>query len=228
MAKADESKNRICEAAIEIAARDGFASMSLDAVAAEAGVSKGSLLYHFRTKEDLVQGTLAHFAESVRRMLLERIAADPTPRMRWARGIVSCMFPADEELDQGEQELDPQLIFKFMLSMLTVAADRSTGVEPLARLGAELQGQFLEDDDTALEQLLICLAIDGLAVWQLLGMIDPQEDLFERVGSTLRERVGLPERNKKAKTAAKSRSLQRSTRVKSKRSHKGRGAGGER
>lgn len=226
MTKAEKSKNRICEAAIEIAARDGFAAMSLDAVAAEAGISKGGLLYHFGTKEELVQGTLSHFAESVRRMLLERIAADPTPRMRWARGIVSCMFPAKDELNQARQELDPQLIFKFMLSMLTVAADRSSGVEPLARLGEELQSQLLEDGDTGLEQLLICLAIDGIAVWQLLGMIDPQDDLFNKVGNTLRERVGLPKREKTRKTVANSKPGKRRVRGKANKENSKKGSSG--
>ena len=214
MSKADKSKNRICEAAIEIAARDGFASMSLDAVAAEAGVSKGGLLYHFGTKEDLVQGMLSHFTESVRRMMLERIAADPTPRMRWARAIVSCMFPAQDEVNRARQELDPQLMFKFMIAMLTVTADRTTGVEPLARLGEELQSQLLEDDDTGIEQLLICLAIDGIAVWRLLGMIDPGDDLFNEIGDALRERVGLPKRKKSRKTVAKSKPRKKSVRKK--------------
>lgn len=36
--------------------RDGAAALTLDAVAAEAGVSKGGLLYHFPAKDDLVRG----------------------------------------------------------------------------------------------------------------------------------------------------------------------------
>lgn len=192
MSKSSDSRSKICEAAITIAARDGFSSMSMDAVAAEAGISKGGLLYHFGTKEELMHGTLEYFADVGQRMLLNRIAADPNPQMRWARGIVSCMFPSSEERERSKQDLDPSVVFKFMLSMLTLAADRSTSIEPLTDMGAELRDRLLEDESVGLEQVLIWLAVDGLLVWQLLGLIAPKDELFARVGNELRGRVGLP------------------------------------
>ena len=38
--------------------RDGAAALTLDAVAAEAGVSKGGVLYHFGSKRALIDGLL--------------------------------------------------------------------------------------------------------------------------------------------------------------------------
>lgn len=49
------TRQRILEAAEAIARRDGPAAMSLDAVAATAGVSKGGLLYHFPSKSKLLE-----------------------------------------------------------------------------------------------------------------------------------------------------------------------------
>ncbi|QDU07500.1 TetR/AcrR family transcriptional regulator [Gimesia aquarii] len=215
MSKASESRNKICEAAIAVAARDGFSSMSLDAVAAEAGVSKGGLLYHFGTKEELMHGTLQHFAEVGQHMLLGRIASDPNSEMRWARGIVSCMFPSDAELETTKQELDPSIIFKFMLSMLTLAADRSTSIGPLTEMGTELRDRLLEDESVGLEQMLIWLAIDGLLVWQLLGLIDPKDELFARVGNEFRSRVGLsPREDSKEQSTKSKKTTQRTKRRK--------------
>ncbi|GAB5407174.1 MAG: TetR/AcrR family transcriptional regulator [Aureliella sp.] len=196
MSKSDESRQRICEAAIAIASRDGFAAMSLDAVATQAGVSKGGLLYHFRTREELIHGTLQHFSETGRQMLLDRIAADPVAHMRWARGIVSCLFPTDEELAASTRDLDPEISFRFMLAMLSVAADRKTDVAPITKFGNELRDLLLEDESTAVEQVLVWLAIDGLMVWRLLGLIDPSDDLFTSVGDALRSRVGLDVSNR--------------------------------
>ena len=197
MSKADESKQSICEAAVRVAARDGFAAMSLDSVAKEAGVSKGGLIYHFRNKEELVHGTMEHFAASGRQMLLERLAADPTPHMRWGRGFVSCLFPSKSEQASLPEGMTAQTMLQFMVAMMSMASDRRLDASPLTEMGREIRDRLLEEEgDQGLEQLLIWLSIDGLLVWQVLGLIEADDPLFERIGDQLRERVGLPEREK--------------------------------
>jgi AcrR family transcriptional regulator len=53
-----QTKERILEAATNVVARDGSNKLTLEAVAAEAGVSKGGLLYHFPSKRALLEGML--------------------------------------------------------------------------------------------------------------------------------------------------------------------------
>jgi AcrR family transcriptional regulator len=60
--------SEIGAAALECFAERGFAACSLDAIAARAGVTKGTLYLYFRNKEDLLK-------EVVRQALLPRIAA---------------------------------------------------------------------------------------------------------------------------------------------------------
>ncbi|WP_333827643.1 TetR/AcrR family transcriptional regulator [Pararhodobacter sp.] len=59
------TRQRLIDAAEAIARTEGPGAMSLDAVAAEAGVSKGGLLYHFPSKskllEAMVDGFLSRF-----------------------------------------------------------------------------------------------------------------------------------------------------------------------
>ena len=43
------ARARLLDAAVAVVRRDGAQALTLDAVAAEAGVSKGGLLYHFRS-----------------------------------------------------------------------------------------------------------------------------------------------------------------------------------
>ena len=45
---------RLLDAASAVIRRDGAQALTLDAVAAEAGVSKGGLLYHFKSKRELL------------------------------------------------------------------------------------------------------------------------------------------------------------------------------
>lgn len=53
----------LLDAALAVIRRDGAQALTLDAVAAEAGVSKGGVLYHFRSKRALVDGLIASWLE---------------------------------------------------------------------------------------------------------------------------------------------------------------------
>ena len=185
-------KDALCEAAIRIAGRDGIAALSLDSVAQEAGVTKGGLLYHFKSKEELVQATLEHFARAGRQMLLEQIASDPAPHLRWARGFVSILFPSVDQLKNTPEGISRDALTSFLIAMFSVASDKRFDLGPMQRLGHEFRNNLLEDEETGIEQMLVWLTIDGLLVWQMLGLIDPDEPLFAQIGATLRQRVGLP------------------------------------
>ena len=63
MNKSQATREKLCETAIEIAAREGLAAMTLDNVARHAGVSKGGVTYHFPSKEKLVEGVVEHFGQ---------------------------------------------------------------------------------------------------------------------------------------------------------------------
>ncbi len=50
---------QLLESAAMIAGRDGIAALSLNAVAREAGVSKGGVLHHFPNKQALIYALFA-------------------------------------------------------------------------------------------------------------------------------------------------------------------------
>ena len=52
--KADIKRQLILETAKTLVLADGFNSLTLEAVAKKAGISKGGLLYHFPNKEKLI------------------------------------------------------------------------------------------------------------------------------------------------------------------------------
>lgn len=58
---APDTRDRILAAAEALAQETGPASLSLEAVAARAGVSKGGLLYHFPSKAKLMEGLVEHY-----------------------------------------------------------------------------------------------------------------------------------------------------------------------
>lgn len=56
---ADATRDRILSAAAKLFYTDGIRGVSVDAVAAKAGITKRTLYYHFRSKDDLVGAYLA-------------------------------------------------------------------------------------------------------------------------------------------------------------------------
>ena len=59
------SKERIFHAVMSVALRNGFGKVTLNLVAREAGLSKGGLLHHFATKNELIQAMLEFYAAAV-------------------------------------------------------------------------------------------------------------------------------------------------------------------
>lgn len=84
---APQTRQRILVAAEALSFEAGAAHISLDAVAARAGVSKGGLLYHFPTKQALMRALVEDHVTEMRQAL-ERIAPgclvadDPLPCAR--------------------------------------------------------------------------------------------------------------------------------------------------
>ena len=58
-APSTDTRERIIAAASKLFYSDGIRGVSVDAVAAKAGLTKRTLYYHFRSKDDLVAAYLA-------------------------------------------------------------------------------------------------------------------------------------------------------------------------
>jgi AcrR family transcriptional regulator len=73
-------RDDIVRAAVTVLDRDGFAAASIDRIAAEAATSKGTVLYHFKTKEGMYESVVAALYEAGTAYMTERILAAPTFR----------------------------------------------------------------------------------------------------------------------------------------------------
>ncbi len=106
----------ILEAAEDLLLRKGYHSTSMDEIAAQAGVAKGTLYQHFPTKEDLFvalfEKTLARFAQVVQqaalspgnaRHKLERILAYVYGEHRKEHGYLLEQLRTNGELTQRFQ-----------------------------------------------------------------------------------------------------------------------------
>ncbi|MFI6483211.1 TetR/AcrR family transcriptional regulator [Nonomuraea sp. NPDC050663] len=76
-------REAILEAAVRVFARKGFAASRIEDIAAEAGIAKGSVYLYFDSRDAVLEGVFAAYAERAERVLsslgdgppLERLAA---------------------------------------------------------------------------------------------------------------------------------------------------------
>lgn len=187
------TRDRLCEAAIRAASEKGLLALTLDNVAREAGVSKGGVMYHFPSKRELVQAMIEYFGSQVEQMLLRNIAEDPVARGRWARALLRSIFPIDQAPKEADAVLGPEAIDRFLLSALAAAVNDPGVIEPLREVGRRLQKRLLADPVDGMDQILIWLALDGLFLWQFVGLIDRKDELFGQVVSSLWNKVAPAE-----------------------------------
>ncbi|HWJ73445.1 MAG TPA: TetR/AcrR family transcriptional regulator [Kaistia sp.] len=111
------TRDRIMEAATAVAHAVGPAHLSLDAVAEEAGVSKGGLLYHFPTKASLIKAVIERHLETVARSagieagapppdgsvtavaLMRAFCATPAAKPGGAQGFLAALAETPELLE---------------------------------------------------------------------------------------------------------------------------------
>src|SRR5258706_4438589 len=72
-----DNRQAMLEAAVRIFARSGVSAATLDDIAAEAGVRRGALLWHFHTKDDLLMAIIKNCGpHSMIRPIIDQIEQD--------------------------------------------------------------------------------------------------------------------------------------------------------
>lgn len=167
MSKIDR-RTQMLEAAIQIVNEQGTDSLTLDAVAKRAEVSKGGLLYHFKNKKALIQG-LVDYASATYRNNVDTNVQDNDNAGKLLRGYI--------EATRSHRDNN------IAISSAVLAAqgnDRSL-LKPLQETYEEWQ-HFIEDDGlNPVDATIIRLAIDGLWLTELFGLDAIDESRREKV-----------------------------------------------
>ncbi len=111
-----ERKQSILEAALQVFAREGLRPATIEAIAGEAQLGKGTIYYYFSSKEALLEELVANLSDEYFRGLLAGASGHGTP-LAIAQGIVERLiehYRAKPELFRvihmvlGEPEPRPQ------------------------------------------------------------------------------------------------------------------------
>jgi len=148
---ATETCALIFAACSRILQREGFASLTLDAVAAEAGLSKGGLLYHFPSKVALIEALFQHHIDQFNERLRVLVAEEANGVGSWLRAYAKASI---------EQITDPQTASLF--ASLFAAGERYPSVLALMRQSYDnWHREVMASDIDPTKALLVRLAVDG-------------------------------------------------------------------
>lgn len=92
-------RGQIIDAATRLFYREGFHGTGIERVIQEAGVSRMTLYYHFKSKDELIEATLEHRHEHIRDRMataIERAGDDPRARIEAIFDEHAAWFAEDE------------------------------------------------------------------------------------------------------------------------------------
>ena len=172
-----KTKKKLLEAATQVVKEKGASCLTLDAVAKQAGVSKGGLLYHYPSKTALLTAMITHLNDNFERAIEEQLAKGMTS---WLAAYVAMSFdPQNSQIEESA-------------GMLAAIANDMSLLEPLTQRYKILQKQLEANSSEPNLATIVRLAADGLWFTELLG-ISPLSD--ERRSQVLARLITLTESN---------------------------------
>ncbi|MCD2188898.1 TetR/AcrR family transcriptional regulator [Actinomycetospora soli] len=153
-------RDRIVDAYVDHVVSEGPETVTLDAVAARAGVSKGGLLYHFGSKEALLAGML----ERVRVLTEADIAA---ARAAAAAGTETVAhYYLRTSADDPDRDSD---FFRAMVAVLKVAGTEEAAAATARASMAAWHAVLTEETGDELTGDLIAALGDGIYLRAIAG-----------------------------------------------------------
>jgi AcrR family transcriptional regulator len=159
-----DTRARLLDAASTVIRRDGPQALTLDAVAAEAGVSKGGLLYHFKSKRELLDALVARWMDDFQRDIDAAPGSFPERYVRASDGA-----KAEEAGLLAALVAEP--------GVLAAVRDRHTA----------WQDRIATEGGDPVDATVARLAADGLWLADLLGIAPPGGELRAQILARLLE-----------------------------------------
>ena len=149
-----DTRSQILDAAESVVVHDGVRNLTLEAVAAHAGISKGGLLYHFRSKEDLAAAMVERSITRFDDALVDAAKTDKHERGRFTRAYVRASLGMTPLTDEGFDS--------FCSSITTALLSFPERLAPIQQQGERTQADIERDGLDPVLATIIRLAVDGL------------------------------------------------------------------
>lgn len=169
--RAGDTRALLLSAATVVIHRDGVNHLTLDAVAREAGVSKGGLLYHYPSKHHLIVGLLQAYLDDFERRIVQHTAQGAS----YPRAFVQATL----------DELQDERVKASTAALLAIVTHEP---ELLTRFRQAADGWQTQLEQSGLDPAratVARLAVEGLYFAELMGAAVPQGALRIQIEQVL-------------------------------------------
>ncbi|MCJ1655314.1 TetR/AcrR family transcriptional regulator [Staphylococcus sp. NRL 21/187] len=170
-------KQYLLECAASIVNEQGADYLTLDAVAKKAGVSKGGLLYHFKSKDGLIQELVNYANELYKSKVNQHINEEQAVKGQWLNAFI-------EATREHRTENAP-----ITSGMLAAQGSNRNLLVPLRESYQDWQQHIEQDGLDKADATIIRLAVDGLWLSEIFGISAIDEDMREEVLNRLKEYI---------------------------------------
>lgn len=160
----------ILDAVGQVVLEKGFESLTLDAVAQQAGVSKGGLLYHFPSKKNLIEAMIQRHIAEVDVSLayeLEKNGGD------YLSAYIRASFVFNPQRN------------KISFALLATVANDPDLLKPLRARFYKMQSEIAAAASSPELGTIIRLALDGLWISDVFDYAPPSQEMREKMAETL-------------------------------------------
>jgi AcrR family transcriptional regulator len=154
---------QLLESARRLALKNGLGAVGVEAIAADAGLTKGGLFHHFPSKQALIDAVFQHLLQEFEADLEKRMAADPDEHGRFTRAYVRSVFEDGAEAQWGA----------LWIATLTDPDLRRTW-------GTWFNSRVAQSGETDLQLENARFAADGVWLGHMFGFAPSAPDAFER------------------------------------------------
>jgi AcrR family transcriptional regulator len=145
-------------------------------VAKEAGISKGGLLYHFKTKDSIIQGLLERPMKNYIEKMRTYVESQKDANGKWTRAY---LYESVNQLDD-EREM-------WLAGLLAALTAKPKLMEELYENFGSWQANIENDGIDTVDATIIRLATDGFWFLNLFGFQIINDDTKEKVIERLME-----------------------------------------
>ena len=163
----------LLDAAEKVVVQRGIANLTLEAIATEAGMSKGGLLHHFPNKDRLIEAMVVRHAEGWRNCYTAGYESAPEGPGRMARGLMNrCLTDAQCWTEQLRRSTS---------AVFAALAQNPSLIEPMREAYANLHQKLAEDGLPSGVADAVVTAIDGLWLYWVLGLVPVNQERMDRL-----------------------------------------------
>src|SRR5262245_18740639 len=157
------ARDKILDATERVIPRDGPRGVSVDAVLAESGMSKGGFFHHFPTKAALLAGLLERLSRSVEAIAAASIRGDSRRRGRALRAQIAVAF----DLPPAERQRTRALI----LAMLAGVMESPQVATQACKANCDALARARDEGVDRGAALCVQLALDGYVLGDVFKTI---------------------------------------------------------